>query len=132
MSIQDWVTQAAWEDASLKVMARIRDIDNALITQASVATIAYRSVEDGTTEIVASTSLTVASVVFDTLQTTADDASWTLDATGYNFMVILPPATFPNGGTTIYVPITFTDGSSRVSVLGVSVEVRESYVDTPA
>ena len=135
MTIQTWVTQAIWEETSLRVMARMTDINNALILQASVASISYRAVANGDTEVVASTSLTVASVVFDTLQTTALDPAWTLDGTGYNFKYIFPPATFPTGGDTIYLPITFTDTSSptaHVSLLGVKVPVNETYVDTPA
>ena len=131
MTIQDWTTQTVWEGTSLKVMARVKDVDNVAITQASVSTVKYRVVADST-QIIALTTLTNADVIFNTLQTTADDAAWTLDEVGYNFKYIFPVATIPNGGVTYYIPIEFTDTAGRVSILGVKVPTRETYVDTPA
>lgn len=133
MTTANWKTQAVWEGTSLKVMARLVDIDGDYVTQAGIASISYRVVEDGTDEIIEPTALTVSDVIFDTLQT--NDSSWTVDATGYNFKCVLPPATFPTGGVTNYIPITFTDTSSPtavVSVLGIKTPVIETYVDTPA
>ena len=124
-----WTIATVWEGASLKVMARVYDINNTLITQASLSTIKYRVVTDGV-EIIALTALTVANVVFDTLQTS--DASWTKDTTGYNFKYTFPPATFPTGDVTSYVPIEFTDTASVVSILPIKVTVKETYIDTPA
>ena len=130
-----WVTQSIWEGGSLKVMGRGYDKNRLVLTQAKVASIRYRCVASGTTEVIALTALTVASVIFDTLQTTALDAAWTKDETGYNFMYIFPPATFPDGGITYYLPIEFTDVTSPtaiVSYLNVKATTAETYIDTPA
>jgi hypothetical protein len=58
-------------------------VDGAAMVQADLGTIEYAVINDSTKEVItALTSLTVANVVFDTLQT---DARWTKDNTGYNF-----------------------------------------------
>lgn len=129
MTCNNWTAVTVWEGSSLKVMARLVDVNNVLITRAAVSSIRYRVVADDV-EVVALTTLTVADVVFDTLQTTADDAAWTKDS-GYNFRYIFPPSTIPNGGTTYYIPIEFTDASSRISYCNVKVTTNETYVDTP-
>ena len=70
------------EASSFSVMYRIQ-ADGADITQAAVSSIQYAVINDGTKEVITSlASLTVSSVVFDTLQT---DDRWTEDNTGYNF-----------------------------------------------
>ena len=135
MTIADWIVQPVWEGTSLKVMARLVGKTNAVtdILQANIASITYRVVVDGTTEVIASTALTVADVIFDTLQTS--DAAWTKDSTGYNFMTIFPPTHFPTGATTIYIFVTITDTSAPTAIVGgfgVQVPVRETYSDTPA
>lgn len=132
---QKWIAHTAWEGTSLKVMARIVGKDNQVVTQSDVASVSYRVVESGDTEIASSASLTVSEVIFDSLQTPDDDPAWTKDSTGYNFMTILPPSVLPNGGKTVYIPFTFTDNTSPtavVSILGVKVSVNETYADTPA
>ncbi len=62
------------------------------LTQGALSAITYtiRDLSRGTT--VASGSLTISSVVFDTLQT--GDLAWVQDAIGYNFKTILPGTAF--------------------------------------
>lgn len=70
------------EASSFSVMYRIQ-ADGANVTQSDVSSIQYAVINDGTKEVITSlASLTVSSVVFDTLQT---DDRWTEDNTGYNF-----------------------------------------------
>lgn len=103
MSIQV-VNQAVWEGSECWLMQRVVGADAAVITQASVSAVSY-TVYTGTTVVVASTALTIATVIFDTLQT---DAKWTVDATGYNFLQILPRTAIPDGGTVYTVQHKFT------------------------
>ena len=86
----------AFEDGAVVLMARVQNASAANITQASVTAITYAvyDVQQNTT-VLASTSLTVSSVVFDTLQT---PSIWTKDTTGYNFRHDPAKTTLPNGG----------------------------------
>lgn len=83
-------TQATvWEDSGATCMARVVGQDAANITQASLTAIAYKVFDlDGLTPGTATDSgaLVVADVVFDTVKTPDDDARWTEDSTGYNFL----------------------------------------------
>ncbi len=90
----------AWEDAGLRIMARLRGNTGSLIVQADFTAIAasvwpFRAPTSPTLD---ASALTVASVVFDTLQTTSDDARWTKDSTGYNFAYTIPASAFPDPG----------------------------------
>jgi hypothetical protein len=95
-----------FEDAPIVLMDRVKNIAGAYITQASVSSISYRcdaysSQTDAEkcsngTEVTDDTSLTISSVVYDTLQTAAPWDS-TADATGYNFRFTLPAASRPVG-----------------------------------
>jgi len=70
------------EDSAFSVMHRVHNAGEA-ITQADISSITYAIYPvDSTTAHTASTSLVVANVVFDSLQT---DGRWTEDTTGYNF-----------------------------------------------
>lgn len=88
---------AIWEGQSLTTRARLRDSDGSLLQQSDFAAASGGSsgaVQEGIRVSVYDLSsatpgtavheddLTVASVIFNTLQT---DAGWTRDATGYNF-----------------------------------------------
>lgn len=132
MTITDWIAITAWEGTSVKVMARVYDVDNALITQAALSTVKYRVVTSAEVEVIALTALTISSVVFDTLQTASDDASWVKDETGFNFKFTLPITAIPTGGTIYHAFFEFTDTASRVSGIGVKITARETYIDTPA
>lgn len=85
---------SAWEDSGFSIMDRVKGQTGSYITQASISAITatFYNIddEDNPSAIGSPVSLTVASVVFDTLQT---DSRWTRDATGYNFRYDVP-ATF--------------------------------------
>lgn len=100
-----------FEGGSFVLLARILGADGEPVTQASLTDIDYEvwSIPvpleeqrgDWTTKFVdvsvpakevAETAMTVASVIFDTLQT---DDRWTVDTTGYNFAFEAPAATLP-------------------------------------
>jgi hypothetical protein len=72
-----------WEDSGAIVMAYVVGNDGAAITQASIASATYtvRNINTGV-QVVPSTALTVADVVFNSNQT---GAIWTEDSTGYRF-----------------------------------------------
>ena len=116
------------EDSTFAVMARLQ-VDGANATQAVVSSITYKAwdtADSGT--VYASGTLTVADVVFDTLQT---DGRWAADATGYNFRhdvgqgVFVTPgryrleytATLTGGNSFVFGPVllqvadTWTDGT---------------------
>ena len=107
------VTMATvFEDGGASLMARVVGPDAANITQAGTTSItwaAYDVVAGGAAT--ASDTLTVSSVVFDTLQT---DARWTVDSTGYNFRHDMPATTFATGGTTYRIEYKFTPASGEV------------------
>lgn len=95
-----------WEDAGLSVLARVRTIAAVNLTQASLNGITAKvydqdddNAQEGTT-----ITLTVSSVIFDTLQT---DAAWDVDSTGYNFKYTFPASYFPDGGHRYRWVITF-------------------------
>jgi hypothetical protein len=70
------------EDSIFANMARVH-ADGANLTQSDVSAIEYQIFYvDSDTAHTTATSLTVSSVIYDTLQT---DARWDEDATGYNF-----------------------------------------------
>lgn len=98
-----------WEDAGAMLMARVTGNDGAAITQASLSTITYK-VFDLKTEV-STGSLTISSVVFDTLQT---DARWTVDSTGYNFRWDAPASLFTTSGHQYRVEIRFTPASGAI------------------
>lgn len=68
--------------SSFTIMQRLRNLTGAYLQQSDVSSIAWACYREGASGQVASGTLVVASVIFDTLQT---DAKWSLDATGYNF-----------------------------------------------
>lgn len=105
----------AYEDSAVTFRDRIIAATGTAIVQADVSSIAYsvRSVADPST-VVASGSLTVADVVYDTLQTT----NWTADSTGYNFRAVLAGTCFPLGDIVYRVEFVFTmtSGSPVISM----------------
>lgn len=92
------------EDSPVTLRDRLVDTDGTSVVQADVSSIAYavRDTTDPST-VVASGSLTVASVIYDTLQTTG----WTYDATGYNFAATLAGICFPSGEKVYRVEVAF-------------------------
>lgn len=94
----------AVQDSGLTLLARILGAAGAPVTQLSLASIAY-AVQDVTTGVQIGTgTLTIGTVIFDTLQT---DAVWTKDAVGYNFKATLASTLFANGGDTYQIDVKF-------------------------
>ncbi len=91
---------SAFKNGSATLLARIVGQDGDNILQSDVNTIVYtvyllddqdpntRTPVTGHTDV----SLTVADIIFNTLQT---DAIWTVDATGYNFRHVLDVSSNP-------------------------------------
>ena len=95
-----------WEDTGPYMMARITGNDGANVTQSDVSSISYVVVDMTDTDTaVASGTLTVASVIYDTLQ--SGDSRWTEDSTGYNFGFTLAATAFPTGARTYRVDCDF-------------------------
>ena len=94
-------------------MGRIRGTDGALIVQADITSIAYNVYDlDGATPHTATTTgtLTVADVVFDTLQT---DERWSADGLGYNFRADVAASVPAHGGHTYLIDWNFTPASGE-------------------
>lgn len=99
---------AVWEDASLVCMARIVGAAGAAITQATVSSITCKVFDRDTSTATPdySATLTIASVVSDTLLTTAP---WTKDQTGRNFTHTVPATSaFPRATDNCWIEYTFT------------------------
>lgn len=120
--------EGVWEGTSLVVMARLEDINKALVTQASTSTITYVVTHTGGTAITSQTSLTVANVIFDTPQTKATDPRWTRED-GYNFRYTHPPTDFPTGGVRVEIGYKITDTGGNVTKFGVRLSTTEEYHD---
>jgi hypothetical protein len=101
------------EDSGVRWMARILAVSGSAILQANVSTIAY-SVFDKSdpTTATATGTLTIASVIFDTLQT---DSRWTKDETGYNFAWNVPASIFATGDKTYRIEVKITPTSGEAS-----------------
>ena len=86
----------SFEGQAVTHMARMTGNDAANITQASLSSIQLRIFDDDG-NVIATRALVVASVIFDTLQTTSLDARWTKDSTGYNFKYSTLMSDLPSG-----------------------------------
>ena len=99
------------EDSTFAIMARLQ-VDGVNATQAVVSSITYRAWDTAVTSVYASGTLTVADVVFDTLQT---DGRWSQDATGYNFRHDVGQGVFVKPGRyRVEYTATLTGGNSFV------------------
>jgi len=76
-------------------LARVRNPNGAYITEASLDNLKCKVKNSSGTETYDAT-LTISEVVFDTLET--DDARWTVDDTGFNFLYEVPASAFPAVG----------------------------------
>lgn len=83
------------------------------MTQANLSAITLVVTDTGSgTETLASTSLTISSVIFDTLQ------GWVKDNIGHNFRYTIGPTAFPTGGAKYVAEVkwTHTDGRTGHTV----------------
>ena len=71
---------------TLTALARVVDWANALLVQSAVSTITYTITDPSGSPVTGhnNVSLTIADVIFDTLQT-SPAGLWTADSTGFNF-----------------------------------------------
>lgn len=110
-----------YENSGAVLMARATGNSGAAVTQASLSSITYKVFDASSTTpytAIASGTLTIGSVIFDTLQT---GAPWTADSTGYNFLWTAPASAFANLSSglnpdqhTYRVEILFTPTSGEV------------------
>jgi hypothetical protein len=108
------VQGAVWKNADAVLLARIRSIDGTYLQQSTLTSIVLTVYDsDDLTTVVYTVTLTVSSVVYNTLQA-YDGILWTIDHTGYNFKYRVAGASaFP--GVQDYVVVimfTLTDGTS--------------------
>lgn len=101
------------------LLARLRGQGGQLVTQASISAIAYAITDLTTGVTVATGSLTVSAVLFDTLQ---QDPIWTRDSAslpgpdgswGYNFKTTLAAASIANGGDRYRADVKLTPVSGE-------------------
>ena len=113
------------QGSTFAVMYRVM-VDGDEMVQADVDTIEYAIYNDDTREVVlALTSLTVANVVFDTLQT---DERWTVDADGYNFRHDVSHSLLTDPDVTYRIEYKITlDGGSEFYLNPIRVRLEEMY-----
>ena len=99
---------SVYEGSGASFMARIKGNAGTDITIASMTSIACTVYNSISLASVATPTVTVATSVFDTLQT---DARWDTDSTGYNFRHDLPPTAFPDGDVQCQIEYLFTPAS---------------------
>lgn len=96
MSIKP-IVGIAYEDSQAICMARVFG-DGIPLVQTDLSAISYRTFDLSTNlEVGASENLTIANVIFDTLQTPTLDPRWTIDSTGFNFKFAHPASKRPEG-----------------------------------
>ena len=105
------------EDTDVFLMSRVTGSDGAALQQADVSTITYSTFDlnDPSTAVADGVSLTVANVIYDTLQTSDD--RWEADATGYNFAWSAPASLFPTGNRMVRVQVKITETGGAVIYL---------------
>ena len=116
------------EDTPVDLMAYVLASDRQAVQQADLASITYKTFDADTPGTVENNgTLTIANVVFDTLQT---DAGWTVGvnrdgSTGYNFLFPAPGTLFSTGGKTIHAEVTMTETGGATYTLQFIVKVKE-------
>jgi len=113
MSTTSVTQQAIWEGKDASYMARIQ-LAGVDLTQAKTTSVTRNIYDTSSTTpktAIDTTVLTVASVVFDALQT---DDRWTVTDDGYNFRDDIGGAEFPNGGHTYRVEYDFVGSSGEL------------------
>lgn len=124
------IVAAVWANSAWSVVGRLYNQAGALVTQAmfsggSITYRAYRKEGNIPREITSSaTSITVASVIFDTLQT--NSVIWPEDSTGYNFKWDVPYTLLKKGGD-YEIEISFTPASGDPYPVVVQVAVESLH-----
>ena len=120
------VTGCVAEDSTFAVMLRLQ-VDGSNATQSVLSSITWKAWDErNTAAVYASGTLTVADVVYDTLQT---DGRWSADSAGYNFRHDITQATFTDPGRyLIEYTVTMTGGNSFIAG-PVVVQVQDRLTD---
>lgn len=129
------ITGIVVSGSGVTLMARILGNTGRPITRASLSSITYnvQNVTDATVE--GTGTLTIASVVFDSLQQT--DPRWTRDsadepgedgAWGYNFLATMAASLFADGGDRIQVDVKFTPASGEAFIVPFSFVPVTTYI----
>ena len=110
----DTIKVTTMEDSAFQLLGYI-DYNGAAAVQSDISSITYKvfDKDDLTTEFT-SGSLTVSSVIFDTLRT---DARWTKDTTGYNFLHSVAYTVLPTSGKSYYFEYTVTWSAGGQNIL---------------
>ncbi|MHC4179512.1 MAG: hypothetical protein ACYSWU_18525 [Planctomycetota bacterium] len=125
------IHSTAFKNGSVTFLARVVGRDGANIVQADIASAEYSVYllddqdADSRTAVTGHTNvtLTVADVIFDTLQ---NDALWTADETGYNFRHVLDVSAnqaFATAGRRFLVEFALTPSSGQVILVRFRINV---------
>lgn len=118
----DPIEVVAWEDTGLVLMARVLGASGAVVTQATLDSITAKVLDRDDDSLVATLTVTIADVVFDTLQTA--DPRWTADTVGYNFLHAIPATALPSPNKEYRVGYLFTPSSGQPFGMAVDVSTR--------
>ena len=113
MGASDITIQNIWEDGDATELARVF-VNGSAVTQADLTEIERQIwLVSGLTksQIGSAETLTIASVIFDTLQ---KDGRWTVDLTGYNFRDRIAGTNFASGDVTNQVEYKFTGTGGEI------------------
>ncbi|QNN24348.1 hypothetical protein HED60_19410 [Planctomycetales bacterium ZRK34] len=107
----DIVRGIVFENSAVITLARIRKNTGDNAQQSDISSITCNIYDISDTSAAQSTpSVTVSSVIYDTLQT---DSRWTADSTGYNFAHEIPAWALWKGDTTYRIEYLFTPASGE-------------------
>ena len=126
MQATDIILETIWEDGDATNLARVH-LDGSNITQAGITTIIRKIFDLDTatpTTAIDTTSLTIASAVFDTLQT---DDRWTEDSTGYNFRDVVAGSEYATANHRYRVEYVFTSSGGAVFPVVYILSTQELY-----
>lgn len=105
---------STWEDVPITVFDLVKGVSGSNVTIASLSSLTMKAFNPDTLEqIGATTTLTIATTIFDTVQTSANDPRYT-GTNGYNFRATFPGTFFPTGNQIVMVEVYFTDTSGNV------------------
>ena len=112
------------QDAGAAVLAAIYNWSGTPITQVGLSAITRDIRVPKTGELIASDAITIASVIYDTWQTSA--LQWPYSDNGYNFRDVIPAAKL-NKSRRLLVEHRFTPASGEVFKLQCLVDVAQSW-----
>ena len=107
---------STWEDVGLVLFDLVKGNAGSNVTVASVTALTGKVFNSETHDQISTTiTFTVATSIFDTVQTVANDPRY--DGTGgYNMRVVIPGTYFPTGDTTYRVELYFADTAIPANV----------------